>query len=770
MSNVYFRSVDLAGGGAGVGFTLGPEQNVFTGADLAAAELARDNYFTANPSNLAQYNADTALNIRLEYTDGTTNVVTYQVRNSAGDDWIDNQSFQAVQGPAGADGVDGNNFEFVDSASRDTFFASRPDLLVTNLPIIINVDGTTIMNQIWSGATAPASYVPATDAVFFVDASVMAATSSFFLGGIHSMSSGGENVFFQNSDSDVAYAPPWQSLGNHSDPAQRNVDARPSAREYGDLTFEEPVGPVATSGSVAYDTTFTLPRNESVFGIKVVSAETYDGMLEYRVTRMNTVVVAYDNFQNVDVAPGDDVIFWFPFPVEGREGIQVDIELLKPDGTHLLTRPRASDAALTYTEIRFREWVDRPLAFQIDNFDYDSRATALTATTTINAANRDTYNNLFLYTPTTLSGAAVTVNIAADADLDGFDFTNLNTGTLTLTGQGGVTINGQTSITLSDQFDGGRFIADPETDDAYIFLFEALDSGDNNYADSVDLAVSGQDLSITIGRTGALADLTDTVTLPTDVDNYVDTADLSLSGQDLTITLSRTGVLADLTDTVTLPTGGTTPTASVHGFAFSDIPPSVDVDTVLTTTPTVAYSISNHAQVQSLTVSIDGTDYSLTVPSLDGQHSEVVTLAQAIPTNTARTISNTLTGVNTDGGALNTLNYNVSVITPVAVPDVYFGLSSTNNPATVVLGTLTTAQRNDPMTIATGTTTANDYFIILAPNDDDISTITDTVLNQDVTDIFTRTADVRTDNSITYNSYVIGPLNAGVDEQYILRF
>ena len=44
----------------------------------------------------------------------------------------------------------------------------------------------------------------------------------------------------------------------------------------------------------------------------------------------------------------------------------------------------------------------------------------------------------------------------------------------------------------------------------------------------------------------------------TDTNDYVDAATLALSGQALTLTLGRTGSLADLTQTVTLPDTTTT--------------------------------------------------------------------------------------------------------------------------------------------------------------------------------------------------------------------
>ncbi|AUR84028.1 hypothetical protein NVP1047O_14 [Vibrio phage 1.047.O._10N.286.55.F2] len=92
--------------GGGAGFTMGPVQNVFTGNDRAAAELARDTYAASNQSWLDSYDTDTSLNIRLEYTD-VDPVAQYQVRNDAGDSWVDNQSFVAIRGATGASNVDG---------------------------------------------------------------------------------------------------------------------------------------------------------------------------------------------------------------------------------------------------------------------------------------------------------------------------------------------------------------------------------------------------------------------------------------------------------------------------------------------------------------------------------------------------------------------------------------------------------------------------------------------------------------------------------------
>lgn len=93
--------------GGGGGFTLGPPQNVFIGADRAAAESARDTYFAANTSNLTSYNDDTSLNIRLEYSASGNAVALFQVRNGEGDAWLDNNSAIGARGEEGPEGPAG---------------------------------------------------------------------------------------------------------------------------------------------------------------------------------------------------------------------------------------------------------------------------------------------------------------------------------------------------------------------------------------------------------------------------------------------------------------------------------------------------------------------------------------------------------------------------------------------------------------------------------------------------------------------------------------
>ena len=114
---------------------------------------------------------------------------------------------------------------------------------------------------------------------------------------------------------------------------------------------------------------------------------------------------------------------------------------------------------------------------------------------------------------------------------------------------------------------------------------------------------------------------------------------------------------------------------------------------------------------------------------------------------------------------------------PATTENIYFGLSNLNNPADVDISTLThDPDVRNPDTIQTGLTTGGQYFILLVQQNtggadsDDLTRIMDTVLGQDVTNLFTRTENVRTIGGDSFNSYVIGPLNAGINETYEVHF
>ena len=95
------------GTGGGGGLTLGPPTNSFNGATKAAAETARDTYATANPSWLAQYDAETTFTIQLSWPVTPTSTA-YQARRASA--WADVTPI--IRGQQGLKGDEGDQARF----------------------------------------------------------------------------------------------------------------------------------------------------------------------------------------------------------------------------------------------------------------------------------------------------------------------------------------------------------------------------------------------------------------------------------------------------------------------------------------------------------------------------------------------------------------------------------------------------------------------------------------------------------------------------------
>lgn len=81
---------------SGKSLRMGPQTHDFMGADRAAAEAARDSYFASNPANLAVYDSNSDLLVRLIYTD--VELTSSFMQRIAGQ-WVD--ITPVVQGPNG---------------------------------------------------------------------------------------------------------------------------------------------------------------------------------------------------------------------------------------------------------------------------------------------------------------------------------------------------------------------------------------------------------------------------------------------------------------------------------------------------------------------------------------------------------------------------------------------------------------------------------------------------------------------------------------------
>jgi hypothetical protein len=215
--------IGLPSAGGGGGFTLGPAQNIFTGADRTAAESARDTYQAANASWLAQYNADNSLNIRLEYTDNGNAVVQYQVRNSSDTAWADNSSSTGVKGDPGTDGVNGGIMSFESVTARDSYFngsQTNRNLLQDGSPIAVNLGGGIVAGQYWNGRAQPtqAQYITSN----WVPYTARFASGSVEFGDATVMSSLSHRVVINDRQSDIQRVPTYGVLGTAG--SERPVD------------------------------------------------------------------------------------------------------------------------------------------------------------------------------------------------------------------------------------------------------------------------------------------------------------------------------------------------------------------------------------------------------------------------------------------------------------------------------------------------------------------------------------------------------------------
>jgi hypothetical protein len=121
-----------------------------------------------------------------------------------------------------------------------------------------------------------------------------------------------------------------------------------------------------------------------------------------------------------------------------------------------------------------------------------------------------------------------------------------------------------------------------------------------------------------------------------------------------------------------------------------------------------------------------------------------------------------LSGLDKDTPAGTTTSNTVTVqIADVAASEFfYYGLSASNNPATVDVSTLNSLEA------ASGTFNLNpidpaagDFIIFLAPQDHDLTTLTNRGTNVDERAVYTQTVGVRTISGQLYNSYAQGPTN-----------
>jgi hypothetical protein len=153
-------------------------------------------------------------------------------------------------------------------------------------------------------------------------------------------------------------------------------------------------------------------------------------------------------------------------------------------------------------------------------------------------------------------------------------------------------------------------------------------------------------------------------------------------------------------------------------------------------------------------------------------------LTPDVPTLTIQQTVGDMFTSNAETGITSTYNTGTGKIDLVVTTNVitgqelfYFGFSNTNNPDTVDTEDLTQQTidvgTGQTFTFSVGPTlTSGQFLILLSPAAHDIDTLTNTASGFEVSGSFTKTENVRTIASTSYDSYVLGPLVSGFTVTY----
>ena len=212
------------------------------------------------------------------------------------------------------------------------------------------------------------------------------------------------------------------------------------------------------------------------------------------------------------------------------------------------------------------------------------------------------------------------------------------------------------------------------------------------------------------------------------------------------------------------------------GFAMTGLPARIDTTASLAGNYSASVDVANSANVDGgLTVMANTTPiHTIAAASIvEGLNSFTVNISAAEWTSilggSPPNVVIKVTGSDSQSAAFESNALTVERRDLDQHEYLYDGLSASNNPAAIDIAGMDQNEigsiSGQTISISTGATTAGQYYIILVPAIYNI-TIVDTVLEQDVTSIFSKTDDVRQINLVNFDSYVLGPLNAGGDETY----
>ncbi len=327
----------------------------FTASDRATAELDRDAYYIANPSELIELDANPNWFITLTFQDLGVSTVVAQVRRSG---------VWATLG--GSSGVDFSNMTDGEVAIYD------------------QATGKLIGRDV------------------FIDeaGSLVVGTNSLSLGQVHTMSSGYENVMFSNDVTGSTFHPTWQNatVGGDETPTARMYTAPMQPKVVIPDNGDDKTGQISSpdyTGSPSVDERLFSIYVEAVASITNVVANLVDVASGERVYRVDLGDLVADVETKVA----------FNVPIDVKIGVSNRIEIRSDDGIVTLK----ADVTDTYPWIAFdvQPWEDKPVGLVEDSITSSERQSILNLTPVLNFTNFTASQNGYYYTDTSVVGSVV---------------------------------------------------------------------------------------------------------------------------------------------------------------------------------------------------------------------------------------------------------------------------------------------------------------------------------------------------------------------------
>ena len=237
------------------------------------------------------------------------------------------------------------------------------------------------------------TYDPVSDKLI-ADRAIETTLNSLFLGEVHKMSSGAENIFFTNLGSDINFYPMWGGLRDQSLAANQGSYGYipPSGRVYTDM-FSLPLGgdpdPVHTlpyAGPNFFAVSIAGLGITTVAGQEVAPTQ----HLEYRLSVNGLQVYVQQLKDYGQIYPGDQIEWFFDHPVEIHAGTTIYAEIRVIDtatdtdlGQMLVKRGQTPNADGSYryqAVVHNRLFEDKDLEFISPFLKYDELDFGLDAT------------------------------------------------------------------------------------------------------------------------------------------------------------------------------------------------------------------------------------------------------------------------------------------------------------------------------------------------------------------------------------------------------